>query len=359
MVPYLILFTVPTIIWIVKDRIQFNAGNKILFRTRSLSMDVFMLMLLFLLAFRGVTCGIDTRQYLNLYEQYSARDFLSLFNDYQHEVGYKLINKLVDVIFGNFQFLLIITSIICVCPLWYFYKKESDISLLTIALFLTVAPFVMFFSGIRQALAISMGVFAWYAAKNKKIVLFIAVILLAMQFHTSAMVLFALYPLYHLRITKRWLWFVIPSILVVYFFRKPIFSFLMSFLWKEYETTAETGAFMIFLLLIIFAIYSYVMVDDKELDQDTVALRNILLLAVVIQIFAMLHPLSMRINYYFLIFIPILIPKIVTRCKKEFDIIAKISVAVMICYFFYYFTNNMITDNDALSVFPYVPFWEN
>ena len=188
--------------------------------------------------------------------------------------------------------------------------------------------------------------------------LFVFVVLLAMQFHTSAFVLFALYPLYHLRITKRWLWFVIPGILGIYFFRNPIFNFLMGFLWKEYETTAETGAFMIFLLLVIFACYSYFMVDDKALDQDTLGLRNILLLSVVIQIFAMLHPLSMRMNYYFLVFIPILIPKIATQCKKEFNIVAKISVAVMICYFFYYFTNNMIIDNDDLNIFPYISFWE-
>ena len=119
MVPYLILFTVPTIIWIVNDKIQFNTGNKILVRTRSLSIDVFMLMLLLLLAFRGLACGIDTIQYLRLYEQYSASDFLSLFEDYEHEIGYKILNNLVGVIFNNFQALLIITSIACVFPLWY------------------------------------------------------------------------------------------------------------------------------------------------------------------------------------------------------------------------------------------------
>ena len=180
-----------------------------------------------------------------------------------------------------------------------------------------------------------------------------------MQFHTSAFVLFALYPLYHLKITKRWLWFVVPSVFILYVFRTPLFNFLMQFLWKEYENSSETGAFMVFLLLILFAIYSYVLVDDRDLDQDTLALRNLLLLSVVIQIFAMLHPLSMRMNYYFLIFIPILIPKIAKKCKKDFAILGKLSVVVMIVYFFYYFVMTMITNNDTLNVFPYVPFWEN
>lgn len=359
MTPYLILFTVPTIIWIINDKIQFNAGNKILHQTKSLSIDVFMLIFLFLLAFRGISCGIDTEQYLNLYQQYSSSDFFALLKNSEHEIGYKILNKIIGLVFGNFQFLLAVTAIICVCPLWYFYKKESDCAPLTIALFLSVAPFVMYISGIRQSIAMSMGVLAWYAAKNKKMGWFILVVLLAMQFHTSAFVLFLLYPLYHLKITKRWLWFAIPVILVFYIFRTSVFNFLMQFLWQDYNTTPETGAFMIFFLLILFVVYSYVMVNEDNLDQDTIALRNILLLSVVIQIFAMLHPLSMRMNYYFLIFVPILIPKIATKCKKELAIIGKISVVVMIVYFLYNFVMTMAIDNDPLNAYPYIPFWNN
>ena len=359
MTPYLILIAVPILIWVINDRIQFNVGNKLLRQTKSLSIDVFMMLLLFLLAFRGISCGIDTSRYLHLYEEYNAREFTSLILDYDIEIGYKLLNKIIGVIFNEFQVFLVLTSFLCVCPLWYFYKNESEIPPLTIALFLTVSPFVMYFSGIRQAIAMSMGVFAWYAAKNKKILLFIFIVLIAMQFHTSAFILIVLYPLYHVRITKKWLWFVLPGIVGLYIFKTPIFDFFMHFLWKEYETTGETGAFMIFLLLIIFAIYSYVMVNEKDLDQDTLALRNILLLSVAIQIFAMLHPLSMRMNYYFLIFVPVLIPKIATNCKKDLSPIAKLSFVVMIVYFFSYFVMTMINDNDNLNVFPYVPFWEN
>lgn len=347
------------IIWIVNDKIQFNAGKIILHRTKSWSIDVFMLIFLFILAFKGISCGMDTRQYLRLYEQYSTSDFLSLFKNAGHEIGYRLLNKTIGIIFGNFQVFLAVVAIICVCPLWYFYNKESDFPPLTIVLFLNVAPFAMYISGIRQSIAMSLGVFAWYAAKNKKLLMFIVFVLLAIQFHTSAFMLFLLYPLYHARITKKWLWFVTPCVILLYIFRVPVFNFLMQFLWDDYNTTAETGAFMIFLLLILFAFYSYVMVNEWSLDQDTIALRNILLLSVVIQMFAMLHPLSMRMNYYFLIFVPILIPRIATKCKKEFDIIGKISIGVMILYFLYNFIMTMVTDNDPLNVYPYIPFWKN
>lgn len=101
------------------------------------------------------------------------------------------------------------------------------------------------------------------------------------------------------------------------------------------------------------------MPEEKTLDQDTLAMRNFLLLSVALQIFAMLHPLSMRMNYYYLIFVPILIPKIVKRCKPGFSQIARLSVVVMTTYFIYYFLINGINDNDDLNVFPYIPFWQN
>ena len=359
MLPYIVLIVLPAIIWIFNNKLRVNVGDFTLHKTESLSLDVFMIIFLFMLAFRGLYCGIDTVQYLRLFNKYTTTSIGFLFEDNSHEFGYKILNKFTGILGGDFQSLIIITSLICVIPIWYFYKKESENFLLTIVLFMSVSPFVMFFSGIRQAMAMAIGVFSWYAAKHKKLIWFIAVVLLAIQFHTSAFVLFVIYPLYHAKITKKWLWFVIPCMLVVYYFRDAIFGVLMTFLWKEYNFTSETGAYMVLLLLIMFAVYSYVMVREDSLDQDTVALRNLLLLSVVLQIFAMLHPLSMRINYYFLIFVPVLIPKIVKNCKKEFETIAKISVAVMILYFSYYFIDNMVTDNDPLNVFPYIPFWEN
>ena len=359
MTPYLILAIFPTVAWLFKDRVRLNIGHRSLYKTKSLSIDIFMIVLLCLLAFRGLQCGNDTIQYFRLFKMYSASSLSDLFAGQTHEMGYKLFNKLIGLLTDNYQCLLITTALTCVCPLWYFYKKESEIPLLTIALFLSVSPFVMFFSGIRQAIAMSMGVFAWYTAKNKKLVLFFTVVLIAIQFHSSAFILILLYPIYHAKITKKWLWFVIPCMAIVYFFKDLIFAFLIEQLWKDYQITEETGAIMVLLLLILFAIYSYVMVEEESLDQDTIALRNVLLLSVVIQIFAMLHPLSMRMNYYFLIFIPILIPKIANRCKKQYVMLSKISIAVMTIYFLYYFVNMMITDNDPLNIFPYIPFWEN
>ncbi len=359
MIQYFLLIALPLLVRIVSQTYRITTRKRVLYETKSGSIDIFMLLFLLLLALRGLQCGVDTRQYLRLYNEYSSRSFWALFRDYDHEFCYKLLNWLIGNVVGSYQAFLLAASVICVYPLWYFYKRESENQLLTIALFLTVSPFMMYFSGIRQAWAMSIGVFTWYAVKNKKLVWFVAIVLIAMQFHTSAFMLFLMYPLYYAKITKKWLWFVVPCMVAVYIFRTPIFNFLFTLLWQEYDATDATGAVTILILLIMFGLYSYILQADQDLDKDTIALRNILLLSIVIQIFAMLHPLSMRMNYYFLLFTPILIPKIANRSKKRFSQIAQLSVLVMTVYFIYYFLNGVITDNDALNIYPYIPFWKN
>ena len=359
MLPYFLLVFLPLLAWAISPRYRLTVYGKPLIETKTLPIDLFMLIFLLMLALRGLSCGMDTSQYERLYHQYGRLSLKQILQIYDHELGFKLLCKAVYVTANNYQILLGIAAAVCVCPLWYMYRRESEIQILTIVLFLTVAPFVVYFSGIRQAMAMSLGFFAWYAARDRKLCRFLLVVFTAMQFHNSAFMLFLIYPLYNAKITKKWLWFVVPCMLAVYIFRSTIFNYLITLLWKEYETTPATGATTILFLLILFSIYSYVIPNESGLDQDTIAMRNILLLSVVLQIFAMLHPLSMRMNYYFLLFIPVLIPKIAKRSRSEFSQIARLSVVVMTAYFMYYFLINAIHDNDALNVFPYIPFWEH
>ena len=358
MIPYFILIALPLLVWLLSRHYRFTTDKRVLFETRSASIDVFMLIFLFLLALRGLQCGVDTKQYLRIFNAYSTQSVQQLFERYEIEFGYKLLNRFVGFIGGDYQLLLIITSLICVCPLWYFYRRETENQLLTIALFLTVAPYMMYFSGIQQSIAMSLGIFAWYAAKDRKLVRFIAMVLLAMQFHISAFVLFPLYPLYRAKITKKWLWFVVPCMVAVFVFRSTIFNFLLTLLWREYSTTPATDATTILYLLILFGVYAYIIPDDNKMDEDTIAMRNILLLSVVIQIFALLHPLSMRMNYYYLLFVPLIIDRVIQIGNKQDKKILQLSKICMIVFFTMYYFYYAYTDVDKLNVYPYRSFLE-
>ena len=131
---------------------------------------------------------------------------------------------------------------------------------------------------------------------------------------------------------------------------------------KQFEAViTPTGAYTMLFLFIMFAILSYVIPDEKTMDKEMLGLRNFMLMAVVIQCFAPVHNWAMRINYYYIIFIPVLIPKILKHPRVKFRNIAEIANVVCIAFFAgYYLLTTYIgcqTGISSLNTYPYVPFW--
>jgi len=79
---------------------------------------------------------------------------------------------------------------------------------------------------------------------------------------------------------------------------------------------------------------------------------------VCIQMFAPVHGLVMRVNYYFLPFVPVLIPRIVRRAKESMRQLVLISMIVMYSFFTVYFFYHAYTGADILRIYPYIPFWK-
>ena len=93
------------------------------------------------------------------------------------------------------------------------------------------------------------------------------------------------------------------------------------------------------------------------MDESFIGLRNLLLLATFIQVFASINTIVMRLNYYVLVFLPILIPKVKINCKREFKRISYVAELVMMVFFTFYFFYNGYTGADILNIYPYIPMW--
>lgn len=324
------------------------------------AIDTFFLIFLVLLSLRSMQCGADLKNYLVFFNQVKGIGLVDLFSVYL-EPGYFVLAKFTQVFSDSFQLLIALIAFLTVIPLWKMYRRESTSAYLTVILFATVAPFTVYFSGLRQILAVTLGIPAYYYTRKKKLVQFVLVVALAFLFHQSALLLFILYPLYHVKLNKNSFYFVAPAMLAVMLFGKQIFSFLLRFMGERYiqryADITSTGAYTVLILMFIFALYAYILPDEKKMDADTLGLRNILLLCAAIQCFAPVNTIAMRMNYYFLIFLPILIPKIADAAKPNYKKLASMSVVVMNLVFTAWFFYNAYRGGDALHVFPYIPFW--
>ena len=120
----------------------------------------------------------------------------------------------------------------------------------------------------------------------------------------------------------------------------------------------STGAYTMIFLFLLFTIFAFIIPDEKKLDKETIGLRNFLLLALTLQMFAPLHPLAMRMNYYYIIFIPVLIPKIIEARNYQWKKIGIWGRNVMIMFFAIYFFM-ILKGSNNLNAYPYHFFWES
>ncbi|MBR6050896.1 MAG: EpsG family protein [Clostridia bacterium] len=353
MFPYYLLIFVPLFFSVVR----FKTKSKIVYNRLPLIM--FFIFFIILLSLRSVNCGVDLMNYQNKFDNISYSSLKSFFDFSSVEQGYKFLSAISKIIVNDFQFFLFLCAIVSVVPIMLLYINETKHNLLTISLFVGVAPFTIFFSGLRQSIAIGIGIICYYFCKKNKIILFLLFVALAFSFHQSSIVLLLLYPLTHVKFTKKWIAPILILFVVFMVYNKQIFSVLMG-LNDRYEslyTISDTGSYTYLILIFIFVIYSFVIPDEN--DGDLIGLRNLLVLMLFIQSFAPINTVVMRLNYYFLILIPIIIPKIIDNSKPQYRQVANISSIVFTCFFIFWFFKEAYTGSNILHAFPYIPFWED
>ena len=353
---FVILLVVPIVIQHV-EIIGFEWDYK---KKNTVSLAFFFVVLTVLIMFRHKSVGTDTRNYIHFFESWQSMSWIEIGKD-SMEVGFSYFNKAVSIISKESRFFLAVTAIAVSAMIYPTYRRLCADASLTIVLFVTMSTFVMMFSGIRQMIAVGIGFVAYEFTRQKKIVPFIVCVVLAITFHTSAFMIAFMYPLYHARITKKWLYAVVPFLFVVLVFNKQIFM-ILGYILERYAgydaSITKTGAYTMLILFAIFTVFAFLVPDELLLDEETIGLRNFLLLALILQMFAPLHTIAMRMNYYYIIFIPLLLPKIIKCRSDRWEQVALWGRNIMVVFFFMYFFVNA-SGGGSLNVFPYHFFWES
>lgn len=356
MFPYFLLALVPAVASIYFPNREAQKRKRVIFAT-ILFFGTFIL----LLSLKDASVGVDNVSYEYIFRRIFRIDFSQITSKFETEHGYYFLNKIVSVFSKDYQVFMAVVAVIMILPIAIFYGKESGASYLPFILFMSIAPFAMYFSGLRQAVAMAFAIPAFYLAKNKRIILFVLVCLLAMQFHQSAFMLFFLLPICLFKFTAKGIAFSSPILLFAFIFNGPIFDLLVGFMGEyddKYSSNEATGAFMMTLLFVMFTIYVFIVMDEEKMTKTDIALRNIMVVALVLQIFSAADALAMRMNYYFLPFIPVLLSRVEDVCKEKYIQVVKLANAVFICFFALYFFYKATTGEDILEIFPYKFFWE-
>lgn len=139
--------------------------------------------------------GSDYFSYKSLFNQYSTLNFEDAFKQYK-EAGYVIINILAYKIFGNYQGLLFLNSILTIIPIiiallmydMHYFHIGLSVYLLTL--------FPSTFNGMRQHIAVAFVMLALVSLQRKRWKLYLACAGVALLFHKAAIISFALPAFY-------------------------------------------------------------------------------------------------------------------------------------------------------------------
>lgn len=351
-------------------------------------------MILFVVAaLRKYTVGADlVAHYASRFETFATLSWSEVIEYGQRSVGYGMgyciYNKLVAMIFPNLQFFIAITSAFIIgVHLWFFYKNSVDL-VMSINLFVLYCINYMYFTMIRQAMAVSFVLIGYEFLKRRdlgiqKYLVFTGFVLVGASFHTSALLCLIMIPFDFLEFDRKHIIYTLIATAIAMIFYSQIYSLVLRIFgsmagnYERYvDHAAESAGNLnkqslldVFLCSIPFVLGYYSLVLNKNrnlrlsnlqlslVDRKTdsfllyMALGTLVCRALVFRM-----NIIYRMSYYFVPFTLLLIPRAVSGCKpKKRTMIRFILYVVFAAYFV------LITWKYAQAfygVVPYQFFWE-
>lgn len=245
-VPYIFLFLIFFVLFVWENRVRKKDGN--------IKMIRYFCMLIFFVffGFRGYL-DTDFVVYYPLYEMAPtitdghgiSKFFSGLNEDYvvKIEPGFKMVLVLLKSISSDYFFLQIVSSLVDVLFLNYFFKKYSPQYVLGFIMFLIFSGLIIEINLMRNSKALFLFIYALQFIKDRKPVKYFACVGVALLFHSSAIFYFPLYFFLHKKMAPGFIWgtFILGNFLFLAQIKylTPIVTGIGSLLGGVYNLMAE------------------------------------------------------------------------------------------------------------------------
>ncbi|WP_075983034.1 EpsG family protein [Bacillus massilinigeriensis] len=348
--------------------------NKIVINSRHVYLFLTLGLLGFLSAFRSSSIGNDTATYLYLFT--ISPDFeLELF-DSRYEVGYVLLNKVLNLITPNPQIILIASSILIICGFYRFIIKYSEIPWISTFLFFALGYWGQMMNTIRQNIAIVILLLSYDFIKKKKVLPFILLVLFASLFHRTAIIFLLAYPIAQLKFNLKT---VLTSLAIAVsgltFFGPllelalgifPLYQYYLGGVYLDDNIRLATILNIIvitFILLFGRFIVQKQFGKQSNIDQpknfsqvDYRIFSLFILVGIVIEIISMKFSLLNRVGVYFSVFLIAYLPNVINSIRDKN--LRTLIIMIVVLLFFLYSTVIQIYRPEWNDIYPYQFFWQ-
>lgn len=279
------------------------------------------LQLVLLLGMRNISVGGDSRTYDSLFRHVVNGGTVGYL-----EIGNRIVFSAIAAIWPSTVALFVTYAILTVVPIAYVSYKESENIWFSMMTYAGFAFYYWAFNAMRQAVAMSMEMLAIHSLNKNKKTRFFAFSLIAISFHSSAIIILLCYFINNIKIkNKNRLTIVVVLSVIGGLFGRG-FMYIIGNLFSKYSDYMDGFYFSSgnWLHPILYAmIFCFVMlVRDDYADLNLYS--NMLGIGVVLYFLATQVKIVNRLTYYFTMpAMIILLPNIINSLSKNNKKIAK------------------------------------
>lgn len=309
--------------------------------------------LFFVVAFRD-NVGADYNGYKNAFLHVNAGN-LSIYEKRWLSIGYRILCQIIGIISHNNYILMF--AVVGGITIYFFYRAIYEVSIhwgLSVFLFISFCLYYQCFNQVRQMMAMAITTYAYRYIQEEKSMKFFLCVGIATLFHTSAIVMLAVYIVRNWKMCfKNYCLYIGGSIagyvgfdLIIYILSYTNYgkTYLQ---WAKYNTSFELSSILNLGVRIILLVGCLIFAKDTiKRKASTLGLYNAVIICTIFQILTLKSYLFGRITTYFFCMYIFLIPEVmetIKRCvdKISYRIIQIVLIILLIAYHFvYYFSSS-------------------
>lgn len=309
-------------------------GGLRIIRNKKLYLIIIGMILSIVSGLRYYSVGMDTGQYYFSYFFITDLPWSEITNT-RYELGYAIMVKLLSIISADPRILFIVTSIFIQWTVMWFIYKYSPHYWMSVYLYLSLGYFYNSMNLLRQSIAMSIVLIGIPLLLRKKIIPFILITLLAMQFHSTAVIALLFLPALMIKNQKLLLYGGVFFGVFGFFLGGKIFEIFSSlnqrytgyspsnYAFANYFATAINAA--VALVILLCYLYSKGFVIQRfecyVFNNNKIMIEGLFLFAViayfVTELIAIRANIFERLASYFTIFSIIIIPSSLNIIKDE------------------------------------------
>lgn len=327
---------------------------------KKISSKTFLILSFFLMALvlglRGENVGEDTAHYISVFEKVNEISWRTIFTsgidvvyetvwdiDRSMEIGYIILNKIIQIFTSNAQWLLVIIACTTCYLIGKFIYDNCSRVFMPTYIFLCESLYMQSFNLMRQMLAVAIGLQAYTVLRkgNKKSYINAAIIIfVAFLFHKSAIVLLILIPLWMCKNNRKVMKYTLLGSILTPFAISAISELVIriipryaGYFENNYWESNIGGVIVLWILEIAIVIYVFFKYKNEDGKEVFIAVTCIALY-VAFEVIGLRLTAFTRVALYFRSFLLLLFPYFARYLKPKSRFLYKTTLLILLSIFF-------------------------